>query len=367
MIPGNWLENPSDSRQESYVKAENVYHSFVLDSYTDISDELKERILAEFFAENQDPEEMDFDELTTQIRQALRNHIRYTDIPQDMPENEDMVNWILDGQKEGNAVAFATAAVMAYRAAGYPARYTEGYHLSDMDAQAASDAGEKEVILTTKNAHAWAEVYIAGLGWMPVEVVPGLYTETYTDQLVEGKPSYRVNTVRDENGADTTDQGTGNGTGKSETKVIEKHTWKTVPGVIVLVLYGLFLLYLILELQRAARIKMRKNLKKKYAAKGQLVEWYVDEIENLFAIGGVKGDLTDLTALFEEVKVCFPGIREEEYFRSGGLIQKYRFGGMELMPHELRVLRGMTERFRQCLYKKQHFPGKLRLRYFYAR
>lgn len=159
---------------------------------------------------------------------------------------------------------------------------------------------------------------------------------------------------------------TGNGTGKSETKVIEKHTWKTVPGVIVLVLYGLFLLYLILELQRAARIKMRKNLKKKYAAKGQLVEWYVDEIENLFAIGGVKGDLTDLTALFEEVKVCFPGIREEEYFRSGGLIQKYRFGGMELMPHELRVLRGMTERFRQCLYKKQHFPGKLRLRYFYA-
>ena len=70
--------------------------------------------------------------------------------------------------------------------------------MSDMDAQAASDAGEKEVILTTKNAHAWAEVYIAGLGWMPVEVVPGLYTETYTDQLVEGKPSYRVNTVRDE-------------------------------------------------------------------------------------------------------------------------------------------------------------------------
>ena len=239
--------------------------------------------------------------------------------------------------------------------------------MSDMDAQAAADAGEKEVILTTKNAHAWAEVYIAGLGWMPVEVVPGLYTETYTDQLVEGKPSYRVNTVRDENGADTTDQGTGNGTGKSETKVIEKHTWKTVPGVIVLVLYGLFLLYLILELQRAARIKMRKNLKKKYAAKGQLVEWYVDEIENLFAIGGVKGDLTDPTALFEEVKVCFPGIREEEYFRSGGLIQKYRFGGMELMPHELRVLRGMTERFRQCLYKKQHFPGTLRLRYFYAR
>jgi len=51
MIPGNWLENPSDSRQESYVKAENVYHSFVLDSYTDISDELKERIHTQIVVE----------------------------------------------------------------------------------------------------------------------------------------------------------------------------------------------------------------------------------------------------------------------------------------------------------------------------
>ena len=100
MIPGNWLENPSDSRQESYVKAENVYHSFVLDSYTDISDELKERILAEFCRGSGSGRD-GFRRTDNADPSGSENHIRYTDIPQDMPENEDMVNWILDGQKEG--------------------------------------------------------------------------------------------------------------------------------------------------------------------------------------------------------------------------------------------------------------------------
>lgn len=367
MAPGKWLEAPSGSGQETYVTAESVYHSFVLDSYTEVSDDLKEKILAEFFTEDQDPEEMDFDELTTQIRQVLRNKIHYTETPEMMPDDKDMVSWLLDGRKEGNAVAFASAAVMAYRAAGYPARYTEGYHLSAMDAQAASDAGEKEITLTTKNSHAWAEIYISGLGWLPVEVVPGMYTETYTDQLVEGKPSYRVNAVRDEDGADTTDQGTGGVAGKEEKKPSRGYTWKMIPGILILILYLCFILYLLLEFQRAIRQGVWKEKKKHSQREGKPVEWYIAEMERLYAIGGVKGDLTDPKTLCDEVLSCFPGIRQEEYFRVTELIQKYHFGGIELMPHELRVLNGMTEHLTECLYGKQkHFPGRLKLRYFYA-
>lgn len=365
MTPGNWLSTPSGDSQTEYVNAESVYHSFAKDSYMEIQDDLKEKIMEKFFQGDKTPEEMDFDELTTQIRQGLRNTIRYTETPEEMPENEDMVNWLLDGDREGNAVAFASAAVMAYRAAGYPARYTEGYHLSSMDAQTALDAGKTELTLTTKNAHAWAEVYISGLGWMPVEVVPGMYTETYTDQLVEGKPSYRVNEVSDDSGNDTADEGTGGGNGE-EQKTVRKYNWKTVPGIVVLILYMIFILYLLLELQRAVRQKIRKNKKKQSAADGDLVEWYVSEMEKILVIGGVKGDFSDSKALYDEVKICFPGIRQEEYFRAGELIQKYRFGGIKLQAHELRVLSGVTEKYQKSLYKKQHLPGKLKLRYVYA-
>ena len=140
-IPGNWLENPSGKEEESYAQAESVYHSFVTDSYTEISDELKNRIQEKFFSDGTDPEAMSFDELTTQIRQVLRNGLQYSENPEEIPTDQDGISWLLDGTRKANAVAFASVAVMAYRAAGYPARYTEGYHLSSMDAQAAADDG----------------------------------------------------------------------------------------------------------------------------------------------------------------------------------------------------------------------------------
>ena len=124
-IPGNWLENPSGKEEESYAQAESVYHSFVTDSYTEISDELKNRIQEKFFSDGTDPEAMSFDELTTQIRQVLRNSLQYSENPEEIPTDQDGISWLLDGTRKANAVAFASVAVMAYRAAGYPARYTE--------------------------------------------------------------------------------------------------------------------------------------------------------------------------------------------------------------------------------------------------
>ena len=366
LVPGIWLGSPSDGQEENYVQAESVYHSFAMDSYMDISDELKNKIQEKFFSGDKSAEEMDFDELTTQIRQVLRNSLRYSENPEDLPADQDAVDWLLDGDKEGNAVAFASVAVMAYRAAGYPARYTEGYHLSSMDAQAASDAGEKELTLTTKNAHAWAEVYISGLGWMPVEVVPGLYVETYTDQLVQGKPSYRVNDTRDQGGMDTTDEGTGGSAVSPENVSVHAEKNLMIPEILVLVLYGLFIVYLLLELQRMLRIRKQNGAKKQAEQKGVQVEWHVAGIERLLKIGGVKGELTDPTALWDEVEKCFPGIRKGEYFRVDELVQKYRFGGVELAPHEMRVILGFEEHLKQSLYGKAKLPGKLKLRYIDA-
>lgn len=366
-IPGNWLENPSGKKEESYAQAESVYHSFVTDSYTEISDELKNRIQEKFFSDGTDPEAMSFDELTTQIRQVLRNGLQYSENPEEIPTDQDGISWLLDGTRKANAVAFASVAVMAYRAAGYPARYTEGYHLSSMDAQAAADDGEKELVLTTKNAHVWAEVYISGLGWMPVEVVPGLYLETYTDQLVQGKPSYRVNETHNQDGGmDTTDEGTGGNVGKTENSTATPQNPLMIPEIVVLLLYVVFGVYLLLELQRALRLKKLAAKEEQKRQEGHLVEWHVAQVERIFRIGGVKGELTDPGVLWEKVERCFPGIREEEYFRVCDLTQKYRFGGLELEAKELRVLWKFRERLQHCLYRKQRFYGKLKLRYLYV-
>ena len=69
----------------------------------------------------------------------------------------------------GNSCAYASAAVLAFRYLGIPARYAEGYALTK---DAAGSAAGGAVTLTADDVHAWAEYYVEGVGWLPFEAVP---------------------------------------------------------------------------------------------------------------------------------------------------------------------------------------------------
>jgi len=73
---------------------------------------------------------------------------------------EDFVSWFLMDSKEGYCSYFASAMTVMCRIAGVPARYVEGYYVSPTDGAA---------VITGKNAHAWVEVYLSGIGWTPFD------------------------------------------------------------------------------------------------------------------------------------------------------------------------------------------------------
>lgn len=77
---------------------------------------------------------------------------------------------------------YAASAVMLFRAAGIPARYAEGYVVTETDVKNAKNG---VAAVKDQNAHAWAEIYVEPLGWVPVEVTPGFSAASIAPRPVE--------------------------------------------------------------------------------------------------------------------------------------------------------------------------------------
>jgi transglutaminase-like putative cysteine protease len=73
--------------------------------------------------------------------------------------------------KTGYCVHFASSMVLLLRAQGIPARYCEGYlyRFKEPDPK-------NGFLVSSADAHAWAEGYMEGFGWIPLEATPAMYT-----------------------------------------------------------------------------------------------------------------------------------------------------------------------------------------------
>ena len=94
------------------------------------------------------------------IEQYLKNNYTYTLTPGDVPKGYDFVDYFLFESKEGYCTYYATAMTILLRCVGVPARYVEGFLVTEENYQG---GGRFDVL--GSNAHAWPEVYLEGLGF----------------------------------------------------------------------------------------------------------------------------------------------------------------------------------------------------------
>ncbi len=94
--------------------------------------------------------------------------------------DSDFINDFME-RKTGYCIHFATAGVMMFRSMGIPARYAEGYFVSSDDMVKKEEA-DYEYEIKDSSAHAWVEIYMKGIGWVPIEVTPGSENFVYEQE-----------------------------------------------------------------------------------------------------------------------------------------------------------------------------------------
>lgn len=93
------------------------------------------------------------------------SHYTYNTQVTSVPEESDFVDYFLFASREGYCEYFASAMAVLARCEGIPARIAIGYAVPNSKAET--------IRLTSANAHAWAELYIDGKGWVVYDPTAG--------------------------------------------------------------------------------------------------------------------------------------------------------------------------------------------------
>lgn len=189
------LKNPRPNRFKSAYRAYSIAPAYTLSNLgskqvgdprwpTDVRDH--------FVAPHPDKRYADLAQEITKDAQtpidkvnAITNYLSRTAIYTLTPRHEtrpgdDQVAPFLFGDHRGYCVHFAHAIVYMARSLGIPARIGTGY-LTDL-----SQAKDGHILLRMSDRHAWAEVFVTGIGWVPFDVQPD-QVESHAETQVDSK------------------------------------------------------------------------------------------------------------------------------------------------------------------------------------
>ena len=359
-IVSDWVRSPENGEQKQYSDAEAVYRDFVYRHYTTVDDGLEE-LMQTWFWEDYETESDGIYSAISHIRKKLAEGAQYTDNPKAAPEGKDPVRWFLTESREGNAVQYASAAVQALRYHGVPARYVEGYHIAASDL---ADDGTAEV--TGQDAHAWAEVYFDGVGWLPLDVTPGYYYDALRlQQLVEMPDAvHRTAALEDsEKGADEiNNMDSSAGSSKAEDKENGVLTGRICKGLAAILVMFCTVIFSTAELLRGIQFRkleraLRGSESGERAVQVELLMFGMLRLLGIDASLGWAADEVD-----QELAGRFRMIETGEYKRASQLLEKAVYGEAFLEPFEERTLYSFLDKLAEAA-RSTGLAVRLRIRY----
>lgn len=157
------------------------YRQIIYDNYLEditLSDET-----AKYLQKITEGAETDVDKLRAIEREL--STFTYTHTPGPLPETvtdaSEFLDYFLLESREGYCNYFATAFTLLARAEGIPARFVQGFCVPSK--------GKTETTVYSDMSHAWPEVYLDEIGWIPFEPTPGYSQTRYTSWAVKKRNS----------------------------------------------------------------------------------------------------------------------------------------------------------------------------------
>lgn len=125
--------------------------------------------------------------LASEVSDYLSVLCIYSQNLEELPNDTDVVEYFLTEGHAGYCMHFASAGVLLLREMGIPARYASGYIAKQGAFEEQAD-GSWLCEITDRNAHAWVEIYLDNIGWVPVEMTPG-YSGSAAELPTEEEPT----------------------------------------------------------------------------------------------------------------------------------------------------------------------------------
>ena len=188
----NHLQTSNDPAVFQYRKAESGYRQFVSHYYLQVPEAVKTLLQDQW--NDVASAYGDAHNLTQQQAQECTLIFLSRCFPEEgTPEDMELPL----AMAEGTTFQYATVAAMTCRYFGIPARYAEGYVISE-EMAADYESGET-MTLDSSCARAWVEVYQDGIGWIPMDLTPGI------GEILEDPDSDKPN-ENDSTNKDTTEK-----------------------------------------------------------------------------------------------------------------------------------------------------------------
>lgn len=333
---------------EIYLNNEQAYHEFADQYYLEIPENVKE-----YFDKNLSQDSFKgTEEITEYIRKYLKDAIVYTDEPQYRYSGSgDFIIELLEKNKQGYGVHYATAATMMFRYYGIPARYVEGYRRPA--------TGEKVSNLYQRNAHAWVEIYRYGMGWVPIDVTPGYYVESKSEEQPAMSPSYTPTQTPVVEGV--TDSQSDGGNPPQQENDADNFLYQMYMALWWLLILILLVIIIILIRRKIILYKQKKRI--------QSEDWK-DSI--LFMAGliwrlckrhGIKIDQTRPENYTEEMNEYFKQLAKIDFKKILSILNRVNYSKEQKDDDDYIVVKAYMDVVRNFVYDKAKPWKKMRLKY----